>query len=786
MNRRAVPVLYVVCLFVLVLGCAAGSPRAIPSEVFPAPFGVNIHYTKGAPGETAMLAKAFRVVRTDFVWAETERRKGVYDFSAYDSLLREMDTHGLTPLFILVYGNSLYRDGPAHSPEGPPRTPASRAAFARWAAAAAGRYRNRKIMWEVWNEPNTTGFWGGLDPNPEEYARLVNDTGPAMRKADPDCTLVIGAAGLDWDWIDALMRHGALRWADSFSVHPYRSGGPEPVVQAFARLRRMMHRHAPGRDIPIISSEWGYSTNTRTGVSEEQQAQFLVRMRLVHASQGVRTSIWYDWKDDGSDPANAEHRFGTVTQGLEPKPSYTAARVMNETLAGYRFARMLVDKPGEYVMLLRNGAGETALALWTTGKTRAFRVQAPIRSIVKMDGERSGGSAAVSTVVYFDGSPRYVLLGRSPEMDARTMWWWVKPHTVVDAGKRIDTPGITIKNTTREARRYKVDVDVEGGTHDVPHGMSVRLEPGEQKTIPVAIRIRQRLPETRLRVTVRSASEGGPEVVERADIPLTVANPLILLPGPVDDSAAQITLETPVGGPGEFTVALTGVKGLHGARPVKVTVPPNQDRTVVRVPVQGVEATYSYGVRVLDANGLEAAVAPPVRYHRIYPLADGTEGTKPRGLSIRTEGDAKPGGSATLIMQRDPERGMVMDIRAVFPDGWRYLVVIPEQTAIPEGAVAVGMWVDGDGSGDYLRCRFRDAKGQIYQPTYGRVDWIGWRWVTMRLDDPTVDSWGGPKDGRIHQPITWNSILLLDSALQKAHTAHVQIDDVTVMTKASP
>src|SRR5450755_172747 len=50
--------------------------------------GVNIHFTDPKPGEIKMIAAAgFRWVRMDFVWEQTEKTRGHYDFTAYDRLL---------------------------------------------------------------------------------------------------------------------------------------------------------------------------------------------------------------------------------------------------------------------------------------------------------------------------------------------------------------------------------------------------------------------------------------------------------------------------------------------------------------------------------------------------------------------------------------------------------------------------------------------------------------------------------------------------------------------------
>ena len=52
-------------------------------------------------------------------------------------------------------------------------------------------------------------------------------------------------------------------------------------------------------------------------------------------------SIWYDWKNDGTDATYSEHNFGIVDNRLKPKPSYVAAQTMTRELAGYRVARQL-------------------------------------------------------------------------------------------------------------------------------------------------------------------------------------------------------------------------------------------------------------------------------------------------------------------------------------------------------------------------------------------------------------------------------------------------------------
>src|SRR5512133_2855137 len=73
--------------------------------------GVNIHFTKGHETDLDMIAAAgFKVIRMDFGWQNTEREKGVYNWSDYDELTANLDKRGIRALYILDYSNSLYEE----------------------------------------------------------------------------------------------------------------------------------------------------------------------------------------------------------------------------------------------------------------------------------------------------------------------------------------------------------------------------------------------------------------------------------------------------------------------------------------------------------------------------------------------------------------------------------------------------------------------------------------------------------------------------------------------------
>lgn len=329
-----------------------------PKPIWPG-YGVNIHFTAPALGEMELLGKAgFQYVRMDFVWSATETAPGVYDFSAYDGLLAQCKARGIRPLFILDYGNDLYQAGS-------PSTPAARDAFAKWAKSAVEHFRGQEILWEIWNEPNLGQFWKP-EPSARDYTALAVATAKGMREADPDCRIIApGVSGVDMKFLSDALTPELLGLIDGVSLHPYREGGPESVWEDIGQVRGLIREVAPeGRkDLPIICSEWGYST-AKGAVSEGRQAMYLSRMWLINRAAGVPVSIFYDWKDDGPNPEDREHRFGVVRENFDLKPAFIAAKELIAKFNGCTsFRRVPQGDPLRWV-IVGAGNGKLVQAKW--------------------------------------------------------------------------------------------------------------------------------------------------------------------------------------------------------------------------------------------------------------------------------------------------------------------------------------------------------------------------------------------------------------------------------------
>ena len=154
-------------------------------------------------------------------------------------------------------------------------------------------------------------------------------------------------------------------------MHGYRDaspGNPETVATNYATVRSLMQTYG-GKTVPIVDSEWGWSVGSGEppGGHGSTARRLPGAQLLVNLSQGIPLSIWYDWKNDGTDPTNPEDNFGTVTADLVPKPAYKEMQLLTSSLRGETFTKQLNDgHTSDWLLVFTSPNGQQTLAAWTT------------------------------------------------------------------------------------------------------------------------------------------------------------------------------------------------------------------------------------------------------------------------------------------------------------------------------------------------------------------------------------------------------------------------------------
>jgi len=244
--------------------------------------GVNVALTKYAPEElprqVAAIAEAgFVWVRQSFYWAEIEPERGFFDFSRYDPIVAAVAAQPELRLVAVLESTPAWarrREASGHffAP------PANTEHFARFARTLAARYADQIDFYQIWDEPNLQERWGGLDPQPAEYAALLAAAYPAIKGNDLNATVI--AAGLaptveqgprnisDLSYLRALYAYGANEYFDAAAGKPYGfNTSPEDRtvdsnVLNFSRLillREVMLQHGEGHKA-LWGSHFGWNS----------------------------------------------------------------------------------------------------------------------------------------------------------------------------------------------------------------------------------------------------------------------------------------------------------------------------------------------------------------------------------------------------------------------------------------------------------------------------------------------------------------------------------------------
>ncbi len=267
-------------------------------------------------------------------WCRCETTPGQYTFAWLDEVVDSLLAIGVQPWFNLGYGNQLYAPKADKHAVGwaPVFDEQYKKAWLNFTRAIAEHFADRVKCWEIWNEPNISGFWKPEKPNATDYVDLVKITAPEIRKRVSDAVIIGGAyAGMPTKYFEQCMAEGMGDYVDRVSYHPYRPVPESGYASTLAEWRKTLAKHNDKlrfwqgeNGCPSKGGKGSAGALSKLNWNETRQAKWLTRRILTDLRLEVELTSYFHLVD------LVGYRGITNFKGLlrgtdySPKPSFFA------------------------------------------------------------------------------------------------------------------------------------------------------------------------------------------------------------------------------------------------------------------------------------------------------------------------------------------------------------------------------------------------------------------------------------------------------------------------------
>ena len=272
-----------------------------------------------------------------------------YDFSTYDAMYRADVAKGIRPLIFVTnapswaWASDIPRSG---QPYGFPPGPDHLDDWGAFCAEVAKRYP-KAIGIEVWNEPNSSGFWGLGSPqempDPAQYTQVLAKAYQSIKAENPAMNVIGGAlapfgpgeAGTRVairDFLTGMLAAGAADDMDALSFHTYAGdtsvSGPALFSWAVKLVRSA--EEARGVHLRLWLTEVGATTTGPSALSPDGQADALVSFtKWVQTQPDIDAFYVHALTEPTQNQGDAEKGFALVSGDaypFTPKPAFDALR----------------------------------------------------------------------------------------------------------------------------------------------------------------------------------------------------------------------------------------------------------------------------------------------------------------------------------------------------------------------------------------------------------------------------------------------------------------------------
>ncbi len=310
-----------------------------------------------------------------------ENGKTIYDWAKIDQLYDDLLVRrikpfvelGFTPKALATSGNSIFYWKGNTSHPNPAGWHDLLVAFIQHLEERYGKNEVHSWYFEVWNEPNLSGFWEGADQ--KAYFELFDLTSNTIKAIDP-ALRVGGPSTAGAGWVPELLAHVKESGAaiDFVSTHTYGVDGgfldengksdtklspsPDAIVGDVRRVRQQITASA-FPNLSLYFTEWSTSYTPRDAVHDSYISAPYILSKLKACKGLVQGMSYWTYTDLFEEPgpptASFEGGFGLLNREGIRKPAFFAYKYLH----ALRGAELSSDDPQS--MLATNNGNITAV-----------------------------------------------------------------------------------------------------------------------------------------------------------------------------------------------------------------------------------------------------------------------------------------------------------------------------------------------------------------------------------------------------------------------------------------
>jgi xylan 1,4-beta-xylosidase len=284
-----------------------------------------------------------------------ENGKTVYDWSGIDRLYDDLLARhikpfvelGFTPEALATSKNSIFY---WHGNTSHPNMQGWHElvdAFIRHIEERYGKGEVRTWFFEVWNEPNLSGFWEGADQ--KAYFELYDLTSKTIKAIDP-ALRVGGPSTAGAAWVPEFLAHVKQSGAavDFVTTHTYGVDGgfldengksdtklspSQDAISGDVKRVRQQISTSDFRDLPLYFTEWSTSYTPRDSVHDSYISAAYILSKLKACQGAVQGMSYWTYTDLFEEPgpptAPFQGGFGLLNPDGIRKPAFFAYRYLH-------------------------------------------------------------------------------------------------------------------------------------------------------------------------------------------------------------------------------------------------------------------------------------------------------------------------------------------------------------------------------------------------------------------------------------------------------------------------